>query len=55
MSFVRQREGKKVADIFKNVKLSMFAKKYLDWQTIFTSGLKSDISMAFEIVNQKQT
>ena len=33
----------KVTDIFKHIKLSKFAKKYLVWQSINTSGLKSHI------------
>ena len=32
----------KVTDIFKHIKLSKFAKKYLVWQAICTCGLKSN-------------
>ena len=43
----------KVADIFKHIKLSKFAKKYLVWHAICTCGLKSNIYIATETVNQE--
>ena len=43
----------KVADIFKHMKLSKFAKKYLVWQAICTCGLKSSIFIASGTVNQE--
>lgn len=43
----------KVAEIFKHIKLSKFAKKYLVWQAICTCGLKSDIFVATGTVNQE--
>ena len=52
-NFIRQPDGDKVADIFKHIKLSKFAKKYLVWQAICTCGLKSNIYIATAAVNQE--
>ncbi|XP_055598132.1 uncharacterized protein LOC129747802 [Uranotaenia lowii] len=43
----------KVADIFKHMKLSKFAKKSLVFQAICTCGLKSSIFIASVTVNQE--
>ena len=41
----------KVADIFKHIKLSKFAKKYLVWQANCSCGVKSNMTTA--AVNQE--